>query len=168
MESAHNSDIDFVVEFETDPSRYRHWRVSYAGPVAHVEMCVDPEGGVKPGYELKLNSYDLGVDIELADIVRRMRFEHPEKEWRRAELAPLLNPLNSTHARGRPVRTHGREFDRLELARAGVTLTLPLEQYWARIEEVVTAELLACERDVARDRDAFFAGHMEGGKGVEA
>ncbi|MCA9550888.1 MAG: ATP-dependent Clp protease ATP-binding subunit [Myxococcales bacterium] len=97
-----------------------------------------------------------------------MRFEHPEKEWRRAELAPLLNPLNSTHARGRPVRTHGREFDRLELARAGVTLTLPLEQYWARIEEVVTAELLACERDVARDRDAFFAGHMEGGKGVEA
>ena len=78
MESAHNSDIDFVVEFETDPSRYRHWRVSYAGPVAHVEMCVDPEGGVKPGYELKLNSYDLGVDIELADVVRRMRFEHPE------------------------------------------------------------------------------------------
>ncbi|MEZ4380072.1 MAG: 2,3-epoxybenzoyl-CoA dihydrolase [Nannocystaceae bacterium] len=78
MESAHSNDTEFVVEFETDPSRYRHWRVSYAGSVAHVEMCVDAEGGIKPGYELKLNSYDLGVDIELADVVRRMRFEHPE------------------------------------------------------------------------------------------
>ena len=66
------------VEFETDPSRYRHWQVSYAGAIARVRMCVDPAGGLRPGYELKLNSYDLGVDIELADLVRRMRFEHPE------------------------------------------------------------------------------------------
>jgi enoyl-CoA hydratase/carnithine racemase len=66
------------VDFETDPSRYRHWRVSYDGPIATLAMAVDPEGGLRPGYELKLNSYDLGVDIELADVVRRMRFEHPE------------------------------------------------------------------------------------------
>ena len=75
MESA--STQERPVDFETDPSRYRHWRVSYDGPIASVQMAVDPEGGMKPGYELKLNSYDLGVDIELADIVRRMRFEHP-------------------------------------------------------------------------------------------
>jgi benzoyl-CoA-dihydrodiol lyase len=66
------------VEFEKDPSAYRHWRVEYDGPIATVTMDVDPDGGLVPGYELKLNSYDLGVDIELADIVRRMRFEHPE------------------------------------------------------------------------------------------
>jgi len=66
------------VEFETNPSKYRHWKVSYDGDIARVVMDVDPEGGLRPGYELKLNSYDLGVDIELADVVRRMRFEHPE------------------------------------------------------------------------------------------
>ncbi len=66
------------VDFEVEPERYRHWAVSYDGTIAHVTMSVDPEGGLREGYELKLNSYDLGVDIELADIVRRMRFEHPE------------------------------------------------------------------------------------------
>lgn len=66
------------VEFSTDPTAYKHWKVSYDGPVAQLVMQVDPDGGLRPGYELKLNSYDLGVDIELADIVRRMRFEHPE------------------------------------------------------------------------------------------
>ena len=66
------------VEFETDPSRYRHWQVSFDGPIARLKMAVDPAGGLRPGYELKLNSYDLGVDIELADVVRRLRFEHPE------------------------------------------------------------------------------------------
>lgn len=66
------------VEFEKDPSSYKHWRVEYDGGIARVIMDVDPDGGLVPGYELKLNSYDLGVDIELADVVRRMRFEHPE------------------------------------------------------------------------------------------
>jgi benzoyl-CoA-dihydrodiol lyase len=66
------------VEFERDPASYRHWQVSYDGAIARLRMCVDPEGGLRPGYELKLNSYDLGVDIELADVVRRLRFEHPE------------------------------------------------------------------------------------------
>jgi len=66
------------VEFQVDPSAYRHWRVDHDGPVATVTMDVDEQGGLVPGYELKLNSYDLGVDIELYDIVQRLRFEHPE------------------------------------------------------------------------------------------
>ncbi|WP_346896637.1 2,3-epoxybenzoyl-CoA dihydrolase [uncultured Roseibium sp.] len=66
------------IDFQTDPSHYRHWRVEYDGPVATLYMDVDEKGGLFDGYELKLNSYDLGVDIELADVVQRMRFEHPE------------------------------------------------------------------------------------------
>ncbi|WP_373049846.1 2,3-epoxybenzoyl-CoA dihydrolase [Thalassovita aquimarina] len=67
-----------VIDFQTDPSKYRHWRVEYDGPVANLYMDVDEDGGLFDGYKLKLNSYDLGVDIELSDIVQRMRFEHPE------------------------------------------------------------------------------------------
>ncbi|UWQ97300.1 2,3-epoxybenzoyl-CoA dihydrolase [Rhodobacteraceae bacterium M385] len=67
-----------VIDFQTDPSSYRHWRVEYEGPVANLYMDVDEDGGLFDGYQLKLNSYDLGVDIELSDIVQRMRFEHPE------------------------------------------------------------------------------------------
>ncbi len=67
-----------VIDFQTDPSQYRHWKVDYDGPVATLTMDVDEAGGLFEGYELKLNSYDLGVDIELNDIVQRMRFEHPE------------------------------------------------------------------------------------------
>src|SRR5450755_3196343 len=66
------------VEFRVSPGRYRHWRVSCDGPVATLTMDVDEQGGLVPGYELKLNSYDLGVDIELYDAVQRLRFEHPE------------------------------------------------------------------------------------------
>ena len=66
------------VEFRVSPDRYKHWRVSYDGPVATLVMDVDERGGLVPGYELKLNSYDLGVDIELYDAVQRLRFEHPE------------------------------------------------------------------------------------------
>jgi benzoyl-CoA-dihydrodiol lyase len=66
------------VDFATDPGRYRHWRLSCAGAVATLSLDVDPAGGLFPGTELKLNSYDLGVDIELADAVTRLRFEHPE------------------------------------------------------------------------------------------
>lgn len=67
-----------IIDFQTDPSKYRHWRVEYDGDVAQLYMDVDEDGGLFEGYQLKLNSYDLGVDIELADIVQRMRFEHPE------------------------------------------------------------------------------------------
>src|ERR1700727_38160 len=66
------------VDFRTHPGRYRHWRLSCDGPVATLVMDVDEQGGLVPGYELKLNSYDLGVDIELYDAVQRLRFEHPE------------------------------------------------------------------------------------------
>jgi benzoyl-CoA-dihydrodiol lyase len=67
-----------MIDFQTDPSRYRHWTLSFDGPVATLSLEVDPAAGLLGGYELKLNSYDLGVDIELADAVQRLRFEHPE------------------------------------------------------------------------------------------
>ena len=66
------------VDFRTDPLRYKHWRVSFDGPVATLTMDVAEDGGIRPGYKLKLNSYDLGVDIELHDALQRIRFEHPE------------------------------------------------------------------------------------------
>jgi benzoyl-CoA-dihydrodiol lyase len=66
-----------MIDFRTDPDRYRHWSLRVDGRVAWLDMKVDPDGGLHPGYELKLNSYDLGVDIELADAVQRIRFEHP-------------------------------------------------------------------------------------------
>ena len=66
-----------MVDFRTSPARYRHWRLAVDGPVATLTMDVDEQGGLVPGYELKLNSYDLGVDIELYDAVQRLRFECP-------------------------------------------------------------------------------------------
>lgn len=67
-----------LVTFDTHPSRYRHWHMSFSGPVATLSMDTDEAGGLRPGYQLKLNSYDLGVDIELHDALQRIRFEHPE------------------------------------------------------------------------------------------
>jgi benzoyl-CoA-dihydrodiol lyase len=67
-----------AVDFQTDPSRYKHWRLTFEGPVATLTMDVAEDGGIRPGYKLKLNSYDLGVDIELHDALQRIRFEHPE------------------------------------------------------------------------------------------
>ena len=67
-----------LIDLATDPSRYRHWRIDVDGPIATVTLQVDPAGGLRDDYELKLNSYDLSVDIELADVVQRLRFEHPE------------------------------------------------------------------------------------------
>jgi len=66
------------VDYQTDPSRYRHWSLSFDGPVATLAMNIAEDGGIRPGYKLKLNSYDLGVDIELHDALNRIRFEHPE------------------------------------------------------------------------------------------
>jgi benzoyl-CoA-dihydrodiol lyase len=65
------------IDFQTDPSRYRHWKLDVAGEIATLTMDVDENAGLFEGYQLKLNSYDLGVDIELADAVQRLRFEHP-------------------------------------------------------------------------------------------
>jgi benzoyl-CoA-dihydrodiol lyase len=66
------------VDYQTEPANYKHWRVAYDGPVATLTMDVNEDGGLRPGYKLKLNSYDLGVDIELHDVLQRIRFEHPE------------------------------------------------------------------------------------------
>src|SRR6266705_6083703 len=66
------------ISFDTDPGRYRHWKLAIDGPVATLALDVAEDGGLHPGYTLKLNSYDLGVDIELHDAVQRLRFEHPE------------------------------------------------------------------------------------------
>jgi len=66
------------VDFRTAPEHYKHWKLSFDGPVATLAMDVAEDGGLRPGYKLKLNSYDLGVDIELHDAIQRMRFEHPE------------------------------------------------------------------------------------------
>jgi benzoyl-CoA-dihydrodiol lyase len=67
-----------LVTFDAHPDQYRHWKLSFAGPVATLAMDVDEDAGLRPGYKLKLNSYDLGVDIELHDALQRIRFEHPE------------------------------------------------------------------------------------------
>ena len=69
---------DARISFETSPDRYRHWKLNFDGPVATLSMDVQEDGGVSSDYRLKLNSYDLGVDIELADAIQRLRFEHPE------------------------------------------------------------------------------------------
>jgi benzoyl-CoA-dihydrodiol lyase len=66
------------VDYQTEPSRYRHWKLSFEGAIATLAMDVAEDGGLRPGYKLKLNSYDLGVDIELHDALNRIRFEHPE------------------------------------------------------------------------------------------
>jgi benzoyl-CoA-dihydrodiol lyase len=76
--ATHETMTRFEVDYQTDPSKYKHWKLSFDGPVATLLMDVDEEGGLRPGYKLKLNSYDLGVDIELHDALQRIRFEHPE------------------------------------------------------------------------------------------
>src|SRR3546814_3646505 len=82
--SVSNSGIFFMteastrVDFRTDPSQYKHWALSFDGAIATLAMDVAEDGGIRPGYKLKLNSYDLGVDIELHDALQRIRFEHPE------------------------------------------------------------------------------------------
>ncbi len=67
-----------LITFDRDPDSYQHWRLSFDGPVATLALDVNEDAGIEPGYKLKLNSYDLGVDIELRDALERIRFEHPE------------------------------------------------------------------------------------------
>src|SRR6478735_5292902 len=66
------------VDYRTDPSRYRHWKLSAERTLARLTLDVAEDAGIRPGYKLKLNSYDLGVDVELADALNRIRFEHPQ------------------------------------------------------------------------------------------
>ena len=67
-----------MISFETSPGQYHHWKLSFDGPVATLTLDIAEDKPLVPGYKLKLNSYDLGVDIELADALNRIRFEHPE------------------------------------------------------------------------------------------
>ena len=78
MSAVPEPQIHSLVTYDTHPDRYVHWRLSFDGPVAVLAMDVNEDKGIKPGYKLKLNSYDLGVDIELHDALNRVRFEHPE------------------------------------------------------------------------------------------
>ena len=78
METAGPAALPAPVDFERTPETYQHWRLSFDGPVATLSMDVQEDRGLRPDYRLKLNSYDLGVDIELADAIQRIRFEHPE------------------------------------------------------------------------------------------
>jgi len=78
METAGPAAPPAPVDFERTPETYQHWRLSFDGPIATLSMDVQEDGGLRPDYRLKLNSYDLGVDIELADAIQRIRFEHPE------------------------------------------------------------------------------------------
>ncbi|HET7096212.1 MAG TPA: 2,3-epoxybenzoyl-CoA dihydrolase [Casimicrobiaceae bacterium] len=76
--ASHAAAADARVTYDTHPDRYAHWKLAFDGPIATLAMDVDEDRGIRPGYKLKLNSYDLGVDIELADALQRIRFEHPE------------------------------------------------------------------------------------------
>jgi len=87
------------IDFQTDPSRYRHWKLDVNGEVATLTMDVDEDGGLFEGYQLKLNSYDLGVDIELADAVQRLRFEHPQ-----AKVVVLRSGKNRVFCAGANIR----------------------------------------------------------------
>jgi len=78
MREEHTVTQDNPVNYQTHPSRYKHWKLSFQGPVATLAADFDENAGLRPGYKLKLNSYDLGVDIELNDAINRVRFEHPE------------------------------------------------------------------------------------------
>src|SRR3546814_6061954 len=79
------------VDFQTEPARYRHWKLKFDGATATLAMDVAEDGGLRPGYKLKLNSYDLGVDIELHDALQRIRFEHPEEIGRANVCTPVTN-----------------------------------------------------------------------------
>ena len=67
-----------VITYDTSPAQYKHWSLACDGAIATLTLNINEDGGIKPGYKLKLNSYDLGVDMELHDALQRVRFEHPE------------------------------------------------------------------------------------------
>lgn len=71
-----------TVDYQIDPSQYKHWSTKFDGEIATLQLNINEDGGIRPGYKLKLNSYDLGVDIELHDALQRIRFEHPKsRAW---------------------------------------------------------------------------------------
>src|ERR1700761_2920535 len=97
------ADATAPIDFRTRPSRYKHWKLSTENGIAYLTMDVNEDGGLKPGYKLKLNSYDLGVDIELADAVQRLRFEHPE-----VKTVVLRSGLDNCFCAGANIRMLGQ------------------------------------------------------------
>src|SRR6516164_7920492 len=95
MTEAAAAGAEAPVDYRTDPSRYRHWKLDVDGAVATLTMDVDEAGGLRPGYRLKLNSYDLGVDIELHDALQRIRFEYP-----RVRVVVLMSAKNRIFSAG--------------------------------------------------------------------
>ena len=98
------------LDFATAPENYRHWRLRVEAPFAYLDLDVDEQGGWFDGYELKLNSYDIGVDIELADAVQRLRFEHPNVRavlLGSAETGHILRWRQHPHARRGEPRAQG-------------------------------------------------------------
>ena len=90
------------VDYQTSPAQYKHWKLKFEGPVATLGADFDENAGLRPGYKLKLNSYDLGVDIELNDAINRIRFEHPEV---RTVVQCASNSLNVAGSDTRPPGT---------------------------------------------------------------
>ena len=91
------------IDFQTHPDQYRHWKIEIAGDVATLIMDVDENGGLFEGYELKLNSYDLGVDIELNDAIQRLRFEQPD-----VKVVIMRSGKDRTFCAGANIRDAGR------------------------------------------------------------
>ena len=96
-----------MIDFRTHPDEYRHWRLATDGAIATLALDVDENGAIAGDYALKLNSYDLGVDIELYDVVQRLRFEHPQRARRGAHLGEGPRVLcRREHCDARPLVAH--------------------------------------------------------------
>ena len=127
------------IDFQTDPSRYRHWKLAVDGDVATLTMDVDENGGLFEGYQLKLNSYDLGVDIELADAVQRLRFEHPRGEGGAGALGQepgVLRRRQYPHA-GRARRMRTKSISANSPTRPATAWRIPRENSGQRFITVV-------------------------------
>src|SRR5258708_14165178 len=86
-----------TVDYRTEPAQYRHWSFTVEGAIARMQLNIAEDGGIRPGYKLKLNSYDLGVDIELHDALNRIRFEHPQVRTVIVTRDRKSTRLNSSH-----------------------------------------------------------------------
>ena len=104
-----------LVTFDTHPDRYVHWKLAVDGPIATLLLDVDEARGIRPGYRLKLNSYDLGVDIELHDALQRIRFEHPEVKCV-VVTSSTTPPARTSSATSAPIRVSIR-YELTELER---------------------------------------------------
>ena len=120
-----------IIDFQRHPDRYRHWKLSVDGAIATLTMAVDPEGGLADGYTLKLNSYDLGVDIELADAVAAAALRAPRGAGRRRDERARQGLLRgrehlrcsaqSTHAlQGELLQVHERDAQRASKTHRGI------------------------------------------------